>query len=43
MNSSLLPTTHGRGEREGNNIPVKKGTYDVYFNDITGDFNFIEK
>lgn len=34
---------YGRGEREGNNIPVKKGTYDVYFNDITGDFNFIEK
>ena len=27
---------------EGNNILLKAaGTYDVYFNDITGDFNFI--
>ena len=33
----------GRGERDGFNIPVKAGTYDVYFNDITGDFNFIKK
>ena len=31
----------GRGVQDGMNVPVKKGTYDVYFNDITGDFNFI--
>jgi len=31
----------GRAVRDGQNVPVKKGTYDVYFNDITGDFNFI--
>ncbi len=31
----------GRGDRNGLNVPVKAGTYDVYFNDITGDFNFI--
>lgn len=31
----------GRGVQGGMNVPVKKGTYDVYFNDITGDFNFI--
>ena len=34
---------YGRGQQNGLNIPVKKGTYDVYFNDITGDFNFIAK
>ncbi|MBO4803202.1 MAG: leucine-rich repeat protein, partial [Muribaculaceae bacterium] len=33
----------GRGTLNGMNIPVKAGTYDVYFNDITGDFHFIEK
>ena len=31
----------GRGTQGGQNIPVKAGTYNVYFNDITGDFNFI--
>ena len=31
----------GRGVQGGQNVPVKAGTYDVYFNDITGDFNFI--
>lgn len=31
----------GRGTLNGMNVPVTKGTYDVYFNDITGDFNFI--
>ena len=34
---------YGRGLQNGGNVPVKKGTYDVFFNDITGDFNFIEK
>ena len=34
---------YGRGLRDGRNIPVQKGTYDVFFNDITGDFNFIKK
>jgi hypothetical protein len=33
----------GRGVQGGVNIPVKAGTYDVYFNDITGDYNFIKK
>lgn len=33
----------GRGVQGGVNIPVKAGTYDVYFNDITGNFNFIKK
>lgn len=33
----------GRGERDGYNVPIEAGTYDVYFNDITGDFNFIKK
>ena len=33
----------GRGVQDGVNIPVKAGTYDVYFNDITGDYNFIKK
>ncbi|MBQ9555386.1 MAG: leucine-rich repeat protein [Muribaculaceae bacterium] len=33
----------GHGQRDGMNIPVKAGTYDIYFNDITGDYNFIKK
>jgi GH18 family chitinase len=33
----------GQGELNGPNIPVAAGTYDVYFNDITGDYNFIKK
>ena len=32
---------YGRGQQNGYNIPIKKGTYDVYFNDIKGDYNFI--
>ena len=34
---------HGRGVLNGPVIPIEAGTYDVYFNDITGDYNFIEK
>ena len=33
----------GRGVMNGPNVPAEKGTYDVYFNDITGDYNFISK
>ena len=33
----------GRGVQNGLNVPVKEGIYDVYFNDITGDYNFIRK
>ena len=34
---------HGKGLLNGANIPVKAGTYDVYFNDLTGNYNFIKK
>ena len=33
----------GRSVLNGMNVPVKEGIYDVYFNDITGDYNFIRK
>ena len=33
----------GQGELNGPNIPVAAGTYDVYFNDITGQYNFVKK
>ena len=33
----------GRSVQNGLNVPVKEGIYDVYFNDITGDYNFIRK
>lgn len=42
-NWGVIAFPYGRGERDGANIPVEAGTYDVYFNDITGDFNFIKK
>lgn len=32
---------YGKGEQDGDNIPVVKGTYNVYFNDILGTYNFI--
>jgi hypothetical protein len=34
---------YGTGVQGGLNIPVKVGTYKVFFNDITGQYNFIEK
>lgn len=34
---------YGIGTQGGANIPVKAGTYDVYFNDISGVYYFIEK
>lgn len=34
---------YGIGVQNGLNIPVKAGTYDVFFNDITGHYNFIKK
>ncbi len=41
FNWGIMEFPWGRGVQNGMNVPVKKGTYDVYFNDITGDFNFI--
>jgi hypothetical protein len=32
----------GTGVQSGPNIPMKAGTYDVFFNDITGLYNFIK-
>ena len=34
-------TSYGVGTQDGPNINVPAGTYDVYFNDITGEFLFI--
>ena len=34
---------YGAGVGGGANIPAKAGTYTVYFNDITGQYMFIEK
>lgn len=34
---------YGTGEQYGPNIPAKKGTYYVFLNDITGQYNFIKK
>ena len=33
----------GKGTQDGPNIPLKAGTYDVYFNDIDGRYQFIKK
>ena len=32
---------YGIGEQNGANIPVKAGTYNVFFNDILGTYNFV--
>ena len=34
---------HGQGTQGGPNITVPAGTYDVYFNDILGTYNFVPK
>ena len=34
---------YGKGLHNGANIPVEAGTYDVYFNDLTGNYNFMKK
>lgn len=34
---------YGIGVQNGLNIPVKAGTYDVFFNDLTGHYNFIKR
>ena len=34
---------YGTGVQNGSNIPVQSGTYKVFFNDITGNYNFIKK
>ena len=33
---------YGCGEQSGPNIPATPGTYKVFFNDITGQYNFIK-
>ena len=33
----------GKGVQDGGNIPLTAGTYDVYFNDIDGRYQFIKK
>ena len=43
FNWGILEFPWGRGVQNGMNVPVKEGIYDVYFNDITGDYNFIRK
>ncbi len=32
---------YGQGVQNGANIPIAAGTYDVYFNDILGTYNFV--
>ncbi len=34
---------YGQGLQDGLNIPSQPGTYTVFFNDITGQYNFIKK
>ena len=34
---------YGTGKNEGDNIPAKAGQYQVFFNDITGQYMFISK
>ena len=34
---------YGTGENGGLNIPATVGTYDVFFNDLTGQYNFIKQ
>lgn len=34
---------YGVGAQNGDNIPVAAGTYDVFFNDITGQYYFVAK
>ena len=40
-NASDFP--YGQGVQGGSDLPVSAGTYDVYFNDLTGQYLFIEK
>ncbi len=41
MNANVKENPYGVGTQDGPNINVPAGTYDVYFNDITGEFLFI--
>jgi len=34
---------YGTGVQNGSNIPATAGSYTVYFNDITGQYNFVSK
>jgi hypothetical protein len=43
INWGDTPFPFGIGAQNGLNIQAKAGTYDVYFNDITGHYNFIKK
>ncbi len=33
---------YGKGNQYGSNIPAKAGSYSVYFNDLSGDYMFID-
>ena len=39
----VATSQYGKGTQNGDNITVPTGTYDVYFNDITGEFLFIQQ
>jgi hypothetical protein len=39
--TNLFP--YGQGVNGGMNVPVKAGTYKVFFNDVTGHYHFIAK
>jgi hypothetical protein len=34
---------YGKGTQNGSNISIQAGTYNVYFNDITGEFAFVKQ
>lgn len=36
-------TPYGVGKQNGPNITTPDGTFDIYFNDITGEFTFVKK
>ena len=43
VGQNVKDNAYGVGAQDGANINVPAGTYDVYFNDITGEFLFIEQ
>ena len=41
VNWGAVGFPYGQGVQNGANIPIAAGTYDVYFNDILGTYNFV--
>lgn len=39
----LGETPYGVGKQNGSNMTAPDGTFDIYFNDITGEFTFVKK